>query len=138
MAETEALFEMDAPPPAPVEKESQTVRRTKRQAAALTRGRHPLGLLGFPLPLHAEAAPADDRSEVGRRCGNCRFREVLEYRSKSFAKCVFGATDEYAPRAAHSEATDVRSWWPACRDHEPGDPKIPDGMRWIPDPKGMR
>lgn len=134
----DTLFDVDVPERPPVEKESQTVRRTRRQAAEVARGRHPLGLLGFSLHLHTESAPADDRSAAGRRCGNCRFREVLEYRSRSYAKCVFGATDEYAPRAARSEATDVRSWWPACRDHEPGDPKVPGGMRWVLDPASMR
>lgn len=139
MSMDDTLFDVEMPPPAPEPpKESLAVRRTRRQAEALAKGQHPLGLLGFPLRLHSEAAPHDDRDAPGRRCGNCRFREVLPYRSKSFAKCLFGATDAYAPRAAHSEATDVRAWWPACRDHEPGDPRIPDAMRWVPDPTAMR
>lgn len=105
-------------------------RRTLRQAEALTRGRHPLGLaLGFPLSLHAEAAPADDRSAPGRRCGDCRFREVLGYHSRSYPKCTFGGTDRGLPRVTHGSGTDVRGWWPACRDYEPADPADPRGKR---------
>ncbi|WP_157251088.1 hypothetical protein [Nonomuraea typhae] len=139
---TDALFDIDTPPrpPAP-ERESATVRRTRRQAEQLARGIHPLAGRG----LHEQAAPADDRDEVGRRCGNCRWRRTLNYRSGSYPKCVHPGTrsaEDYEvlgpPRAAHSEASDCRAWWPACRDHEPGDPRLPDAMRWVPDPAVMR
>lgn len=130
----DALFDLDIPPRPPAsEQESDTVRRTRRQAEKLARGVHPLTGRG----LHEQAAPADDRDEPGRRCGNCRFRQVLGYRNRSYPKCVHGATDNYAPRATHGPATDCRGWWPACPDHEPGDPRHPDAMRWVPDPAVM-
>ncbi|WP_431897850.1 hypothetical protein [Nonomuraea sp. bgisy101] len=137
-----ALFDVEAPPPAaPTERESPGVRRTKRQADMLSRGRHPL----TGQALHEQAAAHDDRDALGRRCGNCRWRQVLQYRTRSYPKCVFpggSSAEQYEtlgpPRVSHGEASDVRSWWPACRDHEPGDTRLPGSMRWVPDPAVMR
>ena len=138
-----ALF--DAGPPAipagPQPKESATVRRTRRQAALLAAGRHPLSSpMGVSLFLHAEAAPADDRTAPGRRCGNCRFRQILGHHSRSYAKCMapgLMSAESYEqhgpPRVSHGEATDVRAWWPGCADHEYGDPGLsPDAARCVP------
>lgn len=107
----DALFHVDVPPaPAPEPKESDGVRRTKRQAATLAAGRHPLTGYG----LHSEAAPHDDRQAEGRRCGNCVHRELVNPGGrKSYPKCTFAN----GRRMSHSEASDVRRWWPACRDH---------------------
>ncbi|RCG27207.1 hypothetical protein DQ384_26165 [Sphaerisporangium album] len=103
-----ALFDAPEPtPPAP--QESDTVRRTRRQAEMLAAGIHPLSaLLSVQLRLHPEAAPHDDRTAPGRRCGTCQSR-YLNHRN--FPKCRL--------RATSSEASDCRAWWPACVDHQP-------------------
>ncbi|MEU8278191.1 hypothetical protein ACFYOK_37510 [Microbispora bryophytorum] len=111
----DTLFDVDVPPTRPAPKESEGVRRTKRQAALLAAGQHPLSVvLPRPLPLHPEAAPYDDRQAEGRRCGNCAFRTRLSHRAGRYAKCAFGD----GARASHGAATDVRAWWSACADHE--------------------
>ena len=117
----DALFHVEPVPlPEPAEVLSGDRRRTLRQADAIARGRHPLELaLGSPLRLHAEAAPADDRTAPGLRCGTCRFRELLGYHDHKHAKCLFSSTDRRWPRVTHGAATDVRAWWPACRDYQP-------------------
>lgn len=111
----DALFDVDTPPaPAPEPKESQGVRRTKRQAADLAAGRHPLTGFG----LHAEAAPHDDRSAEGRRCGDCGHRELVgRHGNRTYPKCTVGG----GARMTHGEASDVRAWWPACREHAYGE-----------------
>ncbi len=90
-------------------------RRTARQLRTLQEGFHPLGLNTFMLPLHADAAPANDRHAPGLRCGTCLFRRVNH---RGYPKCGFGANNRGMPRATHGAATDVRAWWPACRDYE--------------------
>jgi len=108
------LFDAEPVPAEPRPKESAGVRRTKRQRAMLEAGRHPLSSpLGYPLPLHAEAAPADDRAAPGRRCGNCRWRAPGLYQ-----KCVLPGPGGQLPRVSHGPATDLRAWWPGCPDHE--------------------
>jgi hypothetical protein len=87
-------------------------RLTMRQAALLASGWHPLS----GGKVHAEAAPADDRTAPGRRCGNCRFRATGEY-----PKCFYGWDGDRRhapPRTSRGLATDCRAWWPACQDHE--------------------
>lgn len=99
-------------PPADSEpKLSDQRRRTRRQAGRLAIGLHPLGL-DWQLPLHPDAAPHDDRTAPGLRCGGCRH---LEANAWGYLKCW--ASD--GARASHSAATDARRWWPACRDFEP-------------------
>ena len=136
MGPQDALFDMEpVTPPAP-ETASATVRRTRRQAALLATGRHPLSSpMGISLWLHEEAAPADDRDAPGRRCGNCRFREVLGHHSRSYPKCLLPGPVTGTPlRVSHSEASDVRAWWPACRSHEWGDPSVSrDAQRRVPE-----
>ena len=104
-------------------------RRTKRQAAVIAQGGHPLGLALFrPLKLHADAA-AD-----GRTCGNCRFREVISTgSSRNHPKCVIDrgpfantGTDCPLPRVSCGAGTDIRKWWPGCVDHEFGDTALSD------------
>lgn len=129
-----ALFDLGdvglVPEPAPP-KLSPEKRRTIRQAQALARGQHPVGVaLGFTLRLHEQAAPVGDRSAPGRRCGNCRYRQLINPgTARPYPKC---AVNDFA-RASHSPATDVRAWWPACTDHTYGDPALgPDAARWVP------
>jgi hypothetical protein len=113
------------PEPEPVEKLSADRRRTLRQREAVGRGVHPL----------TRQKVSDDPAA---RCGNCRFRAVMPYRNRSYAKCAWVPPDWSAetyerlgpPRISHSAASDVRAWWPGCRDHEWGDPKLsPDAAR---------
>lgn len=146
----DTLFHVEPVPlPEPAEKLSTERRRALRQLTALRAGTHPLGMLPKILPghlsLHPDAPPADDRDATGPRCGNCRFRRTLGYHNRTYGKCVHpgsrGADEiEVAgpPRVTHGAATDVRAWWPGCRDWEPGDQALPDAMRWVPDPKEMR
>jgi hypothetical protein len=129
-----APFTVELPAPEPL---SADRRRTIRQAEALDHRTHPLSLaLGWHIPLHQQAAPADPRDAPGRRCGNCRLRDQVRY-ARTYAKCVQGwdGDPQHAPpRVTHGPGTDVRAWWPACRDHEYGDPDLsPDAARWVPD-----
>ena len=113
-------------------------RRTLRQAAKVAAGIHPL--TGGPLhelaSRHRDAdAPRDDPFT----CGSCRFREVLRYHGKSYPKCTNAGTqsaEQYErfgpPKVTHSAATDVRAWWPACRDYTPGGRLSTDAARYIP------
>lgn len=137
MADTLTLFEVNESQRAPeLPKLSADARRTQRQLEVLAAGYHPL----TNTRLHPEAAPFDDRSAPGRRCGNCRFREVLAYRQNAFPKCMFPGdlgADEIEvlgpPRVTHGAASDVRAWWPACADHTYGDGLSVDAARCVPE-----
>src|SRR4051812_5987121 len=128
-----ALFEGYEPVPAPaVEPMSPGRRRTLRQAEDIALGRHPLtGGMIHPLASRSRdaSAPKDDPFT----CGSCSFRESITYHDKTYAKCVPPgnlSAEQYErygpPRLSHSEASDVRSWWPACRDYSPGSSISPD------------
>lgn len=120
-----ALFDIDpaqivqAAAPEPKEKISADRKRTLRQLADLARGIHPI--TGYEL--HAEAAPADDRTADGRRCGTCVFRELFAHRGRTYAKCTLPDPELRAgggqPYMTHGAATDVRAWWPGCLRHHP-------------------
>jgi len=144
---SEALFDMApiAPPPPP-EKESADRRRTRRQAEAVQRGVHPLALMFAGVRMHPEAdrsAASSDGRYLPYRCGSCRFREVALYHNRSYGKCFWFRGDQPKtadgyPRVSHSAASDVRAWWPACTDYEPGDNQLsPDAARWIPEAEQM-
>lgn len=108
----------------PVEKPqlSPDRRRTLRQRTAAVNGTHPLALVFGPsIRVH---------DDLGRSCGNCRFRVLHDYHNRSYPKCVVGD----GARVSHSTATDVRAWWPACTDHEWGGPNDwPDAARHVPE-----
>jgi hypothetical protein len=135
------LFEVEPvalPPPA--KKLSADRRRTQRQAEAIESGVHPLSLATRShIPLHPDAPPR--RGEPGKTCGDCKMRQKLSYHRRSYAKCVLGyqATDagqpSPPPRVSHGAGTDVRAWWPACKDFEWGDPLSDDAARWVPPTK---
>lgn len=117
-------------------------KRTLRQAARLADGIHPMQpVVGHSLKLHPQAAPHDDQSAEGRRCGNCRFRTVLAYHNRSYPKCTHPggrSAEEYEkngpPYVTHGAASDVRAWWPGCVEHVYGDPKLsPDAARHVPE-----
>jgi hypothetical protein len=136
-AEPAGLFDLDPAQivPAPA-KLTPDQRRVQRQAETLAAGYHPL----TKLKLHEDAAPAGDRNAEGRRCGGCRFRLALPYHNKSYAKCLnpgsMGAdeVDRYGPPfVTHGAGTDVKAWWPGCRDHSYGDRRLSDdAARWVP------
>ncbi|WP_170223054.1 hypothetical protein [Nonomuraea turkmeniaca] len=111
-----ALFE--GPEPITPPRESAGRSLTRRQRELLAAGQHPLSLaLGRPLRLHPEAAPHEDRQARGRRCGTCVFRQTMSRRGHSYPKCSKGE----GRRVSHGAATDCRSWWPGCSDHEEAD-----------------
>lgn len=109
-----ALFDMQSEiPPAPRDAKPEA-RRRARQLARIRTGYHPLG---GDLKLH-DQAPRDVTPYEGRdqayRCGTCRFRELMGGHARDFPKCTAGD----GIRITHGPATDVKAWWPACRDYE--------------------
>lgn len=122
-------------PTAPVShgKVSADAARTARQRAGIPYGAHPLTVsLDGPLRIHPQAA------DQNRTCGNCRFREIVNLGTqRSYPKCLaerppYAQTrDLKAPsRVSHGAGTDIRKWWPGCRDHEFGDNDLsPDAAR---------
>jgi hypothetical protein len=117
-------------------------RVTLRQRADVEAGRHPLtrGRLHPLASRHRDpAAPKSDPFT----CGSCAFRQVVGYHGQSFPKCLWyppaGIPPETLPldrfpRVAHSQQSDVRAWWPACPDYQPGDTLLsPDAARSIPE-----
>jgi hypothetical protein len=120
----------------PFEGLSADRRRTLRQSMDLEAGRHPL----TKGRLHEDAAPAEDRKALGRRCSNCFFRTSTLWHNKAYVKCgrpgPMGA-DEHSvkapPRVTRGAASDVRGWWPGCVDHVYGETQLsPDAARCVP------
>lgn len=110
------MFDVEPAPEQPKRKPAQVMR--KRQDQCLKHRAHPLtAALRRTIPLHPNAAPADDRAAAGLRCGTCAHRK-FPWRevSKSYPKCSFGGPKW--PRATAGPGTDVRAWWPACADYE--------------------
>lgn len=151
-----SLFDMD-PIPVPVKEPGLSAgrRRTQRQAALVDRGYHPLlaALFGEQISTRVHVnAPPDCAPDAPKArpftCGSCRFRQVIGWNSRTYPKCVFDLWDttqdaavtesrtlDSSPRASHGGATDVRAWWPACRDYEMGDSGMsPDASRQTGDP----
>lgn len=130
-----------SPAPAPPAKLSSGRRLVLRQHNDIRAERNPLTRGG----LHPEAAAVagelptleafvdganyqtPDGPAPGRRCGNCRFRGGINAGTAgTFPKCWHGwdgVPGHAPPRYSHGPATDVRAFWPGCRDHE-----YPDGQ----------
>ena len=112
-------------------------RRTMRQAEDVAAGRHPL----TRGPLHELASRHRDASAPKSdpfTCGSCWFRQQFQAGNSKFSKCTFGITNEMryvtdSPRISGSVATDVRAWWPACRDYSPSDRLSSDAARCVPE-----
>ncbi len=86
--------------PQPVQEEprlSAGARATARRRAQAAAGVNPL--TGVATPIHL----------VGATCGGCLHRVTTTWHRKSYPKC-----DAHSDRASHSEASDVRAYWPAC------------------------
>lgn len=96
------LFEMQPLVVEPPAKLSPDRRRTLRQHTLVELGVHPL-------------ARRPTKPELGT-CGDCRFRELISYRARTYPKCT-----RFPERVNHSAGTDCRAWWPACGDWEPKD-----------------
>lgn len=86
-------------------------RRTEKREEMIALGYHPL-MLG---PIHSEADRSAHRLDgVGLpfRCGSCAHRVTVHRGGKHVPKCDLTTM-------SHSEASDVRSWWPCCPSYEP-------------------
>lgn len=95
-------------PAIPLEQLSADRRRTLRQAADITNGRHPLA--GAPLHPNAPAdAARGDRSRPFT-CGTCAHRTPGRG-AYQWPKCDIGTQSRGA-------GTDVRAWWPACTNYD--------------------
>ena len=112
------LFDLPDAPPVDAPPLSRDARRTARQAEAIRRGYHPLGVaLRINIPLHPGAPRAVDRKAPGLRCGSCVHRVVpLRDVAGTYPKCNFGGDWR---RASGGPGTDCRAWWPACKDYRP-------------------
>lgn len=87
-----------------------------RQAGKIAAGEHPLSWVG-DFPKRVPLAPAGTGT-----CGTCAHKMRPHHHGRAYPKCAAGAFRspdgngfrEAWPRASHSEATDIRAWWPAC------------------------
>lgn len=109
------LFEIDPadivePAPDPRAGLSAQQRRTLTRLDQLHAGYHPI----TRLRLHAEAAPVEDRTAVGRRCGNCVHRALNFH---GYPKCKLPDDRGRTPYATHGAATDLPAWMPGCEKH---------------------
>lgn len=113
-----ALFELPDAPAPDAPRPTAGERRRARIAEAVRRGYHPLGVaLRVNIPLHADAAPLDDRQAPGLRCGACVHRVVpLRDVAGTYPKCNFGGDWR---RATGGPGTDCCAYWPACKDYRP-------------------
>lgn len=107
----DALFDVTDLVEEPV-RASRDVRRTRRIAAGIAVGTHPLAWILPVVKMH----PDGDRSAEaghppnGPTCGACTHRELL-----GWPKC----TEYHRSLVTSSAATDVRAWWPACTRFTP-------------------
>jgi hypothetical protein len=121
------LFDLDAygikPVPTPPAM-NRGERLRARQSAKIAAGEHPLSNVGDK-PSRVLLAP-----EGTGTCGTCAHKMRPAHHGRAYPKCAADAFRDPAgtgfrevwPRAAHSESTDVRAWWPACTTYEPQEP----------------
>lgn len=101
-------------------------RRTVRQLEQVRAGVHPLlATLRAPdtrlHPRASTAASRDDRRGLPFTCGSCSHLASQGGTSGTYLKCAFGD----GARVTRGPGTDVRGWWPACRDYSGGKPDTP-------------
>lgn len=107
-AESVPLFDAVA-----VDAPRQTVgeKRRARQQEAIQHNQHPLAVaLRITLPLLPDVPT--------RTCGECRHRTLVGGHARDFPKCWWSPDGKAHPRITNGPGTDVRNWWPACRDFE--------------------
>lgn len=125
MSEQAALFAMPEPLTGqPTRGQFPDYGITQRAAIRIGLGYHPLANVAPNLKLHADACSDVTDRESGPRCRGCVFAVPAGWHGKAYRKCAYGSPDpqmtlEGAERASHSEATDLRLWWPACTDYQP-------------------
>lgn len=95
-----------------------------RAMVRIALGIHPLEAIVPGLKLHPDASRDVDDRTTEPRCGSCVYAVSVGWHNRSYRKCAYGSPDpamtlEGASRAAHSEASDLRLWWPACTTYEP-------------------
>lgn len=121
--QTQSVGLFDLPEEARRQVESEPLTRGERRAQLVARRIaariHPLG----NLTLHADAAT--ERDGDGLRCGTCRHRETLEHHNRKYPKCTYGN----GIRVSGCESSDIRAWWPACRDYEAREEASGDASR---------
>lgn len=108
------LFDAPTPIAPPI---TETMRPGEKRRArfeqVVANGRHPFSaIFKMPLALHPDAPRTLDLTAPGPRCGDCLHRQPVGNGGRSYPKCTVGK------RSSHSDATDVRRYWPACRDYE--------------------
>lgn len=117
------LFDLDAydikaVPAPPVLNTGERMRA--RQAAKIAVGEHPLSWVG-EVPRRIPLAPVGTGT-----CGTCALKMRPHHHNRAYPKCSAGSFripagtgfQEVWPRAARSETTDVRAWWPACTSYQ--------------------
>lgn len=115
-------LEIEIPEHAHRGKAGRTAKRTERQRFLIRHGYHPLSPVvpGRTLPLYPTASRMPHRRlkglDAGPKCGNCKFLtrlfEQVDVPGREF-KCGY----DNGRRVTCGSATDVRLWWPACRDY---------------------
>lgn len=133
-AEQLSLFDVPArnTPLGPPRRLSPQQRLTLRQRDLVDAGLHPLAVYGarrdpqMVLALQHVRFAAGDPPGRPETCGSCRYRTVLRWHDRAYAKCRWPVEDDEqaayrrdTPRMTHSAQSDVRSWWPACQDYLP-------------------
>lgn len=116
---SDGLFDVPADayliPPEP-EQLSRSEKRHRLIAKRIAQGMHPLGYVR----LHPDAPRG--RDDAGPRCGDCRWRVMVDgHYPKRYPKCHFPTQQGdkmIHPRDTGCESSDIRAWWPACRDFE--------------------
>lgn len=114
---TEPLFDIPDDAwvvPPPKEELTRGERRQRLVATRIAAGVHPLGR---PVLLHPDAS-RDPEDRGGPRCGGCEFRQLVEYHNRKWPKCWYPGAFPH-PRDTHCESSDIRAWWPACKEFRP-------------------
>jgi len=103
--------------PPPKEELTRGERRKRLVDTRIATGIHPLGR---PVMLHPEASRDPENRATGPRCGDCVFRQLVHYHDRAWPKCWYPDIESYPhPRDTNCESSDIRAWWPACRDFRP-------------------